>query len=153
MGGSQQQLDAMIAETMVPILATPSARLPFVPSAAVGLIEVFVAHGDVFSEAQQSWALVVTGSGSLDMANLLVVVRGFSIIPTSVAFGNFSSNATGRSLIDVQATDLGHRREESDGFETVKSLVSLGQTESVSVHKRLVSISRDEAKEEIDVDG
>ena len=77
MGGSQQQLDAMIAETMVPILATPSARLPFVPSAAVGLIEVFVAHGDVFSEAQQSWALVVTGSGSLDMANLLVVVTRF----------------------------------------------------------------------------
>ena len=73
-GGSQQQLDAMIAETTVPILATPSARLDRGEFASVGSFDEFVvAPGDLLTvELQQFWASFATGWGSLDMHCLLV---------------------------------------------------------------------------------
>ena len=89
MGGSQQQLDAIIAETTVLILATPSPRLPFTPPEAVGSPERSVAHGDVSEfEAQQSAALVAAGLGSLDMIYLLVVMRSLLMVVTAVTSGN-----------------------------------------------------------------
>ena len=76
MGGSQQQLDAMIAETTVPILAIPSARPVRGEFASVGSFnELVVAPGDFWAVvAQQSWAFLATGWGSLDMHCLLVII-------------------------------------------------------------------------------
>ena len=72
-GGSQQQLDAMIAETTVPILAIPSARPDLGEFAAVGSFDESVAPGDVLAdEVQQFWASPATGRGSLDILSLLV---------------------------------------------------------------------------------
>ena len=71
-GGSQQQLDAMIADTTVPILATVSPRLDDEPSARVSCVGLVVAPGNELGFGlQQLPTGKVFKSGSFDIACLL----------------------------------------------------------------------------------